>query len=199
MRYIWKSKKWKDFSRKGMRYVKSTLAALQPEVQCRAVQHIVTNKDPRLTHYLLSDCVCMWAGLVNIRFTNAMPASEASMATTFLHKRISTGTSTRLKHSLLRSQRAIKCTAPLDYDWFLRLFLFALFLQTNDGGCPSTMRNPATVSWASTKRSLTAWTSIFQVRDTMRPHCGKKFRELWIFRTVVHGFRTLLIAAYKFC
>ena len=123
-------------------------------------------QDPRLTHYLLSDCVCMWAGLVNIRFTNAMPASEASMATTFLHKRISTGTSTRLKHSLLRSQRAIKCTAPLDYDWFLRLFLFALFLQTNDGGCPSTMRNPATVSWASTKRSLTAWTSIFQVRET---------------------------------
>ena len=168
-----KSKKWKGFSRKEMHNVKSTLTALQPEVQCGAVQHIVANKDPRLTHYLLSDCVCMWAGLVNIRFTNAMPAS-ASMATTFLHKRI-TGTSTRLRHSLLRSQRAIKCTAPLDYDWFLRLFLFALFLQTNDGGCPSTMRNPATVSWASTKRSLTAWTSIFQVLQSSR----FQYFQLW--------------------
>ena len=85
----------------------------------------------------------------------------------------------------------------LDYDWIL-----CWFLQTKvvPGGCQSTTRSPVMVNWASTKRSLTAWTSIYQViLHTVKCHVNtlKKFQQVFLMHVITLSKWVLKTSIFK--
>ena len=86
----------------------------------------------------------------------------------------------------------------LDYDWIL-----CWFLQTKvvPGGCQSTTRSPVMVNWASTKRSLTAWTSIYQViLHTVKCHVNtlKKFQQVFLMHVITLSKWVLKTSIFKY-